>query len=184
MSCRQEKRALKGKSRFQKEMNATFKDASQTPLTKKGLKAFKGLAFFPVNDVFKVKAKLVKTTKEIIFKFPTTTDRVVVYKKYGELFFTIYDKELKLDIYKSKEGATEQLFLPFLDITNGKTSYGGGRFIDVLTTDELEDGTVFIDFNKAYSPYCAYNDQFSCPITPRNNFINIAVEAGVMAYEK
>ena len=75
------------------------------------------------------------------------------------------------------------MFLPFLDETNGKTSYGGGRFIDVLTTDEETDGTITIDFNKAYNPYCAYSDRYSCPITPRNNFIAIEINAGVMTYK-
>lgn len=188
MSCNsQAKRSLKGKSEFQKEMNADFKDASTSPLTKKGLKEFKGLDFFPIQEKYKVIAKLKKTPDAPVFKFPTTTDRVVVYKKYGEIYFTIDGKDLKLDIYKSKhakKGYKDDLFLPFLDETNGKTSYGGGRFVDVVTTDEQEDGTILIDFNKAYNPYCAYSDRYSCPITPRNNFIKIAIEAGVMKYEK
>ena len=70
------------------------------------------------------------------------------------------------------------------DKTNGKTSYEGGRFIDVLTTDESKAGTIVIDFNKAYNPYCAYSDRYSCPITPRDNYLDIEVEAGVMAYKK
>jgi len=69
-------------------------------------------------------------------------------------------------------------------ILNINTSYGGGRYVDVLTTDEQEGGTITIDFNKAYNPYCAYNKKYSCPITPRNNYMDIAIEAGVMKYEK
>jgi len=188
ISCNsQEKRVLKGESEFQKKMNADFKDASKSPLTKRGLKEFKGLNFFPINNTYKVLAKLTKTPDEPFFNFPTTTDRVVVYKKYGEVFFTINGKELKLDIYKSKNASKEyknHLFLPFLDKTSGDTSYGGGRFVDVLTTDEYKDGTILIDFNKAYNPYCAYNKKYSCPITPRTNYIDVAIEAGVMKYEK
>jgi len=178
---------LSGKSDFQKEMNADFKDASTSPLTKKGLKKFKGLDFFLINEKYKVTAKLVKTPDSPFFKFPTTTDRVVTYRKYGEVFFTIDNKELKLAVYKSKQSSKEyknHLFLPFLDKTNGKTSYGGGRFVDIYTTDTQEDGTIVIDFNKAYNPYCAYSDRYSCPITPRNNFLDIAIEAGVMAYKE
>ncbi len=188
ISCNaQEKRALQGESEFQLEMNATFKDASTSPLTKKGLKSFKGLDFFPINNKYKVKATLKRTPDAPEFKFPTTTSRVAVYKKYGEILFTIDNKKLKLDIYKAKEANPlykNHLFLPFLDTTNGKTSYAGGRFIDVLTTDEQPDGSILIDFNKAYNPYCAYSDRYSCPITPRNNFLDLAIEAGVMAYNK
>ena len=188
LSCNaQGKRTLLGDSEFQREMNASFKDASQSPLTKKGLKSFKGLDFYPIDNKFKVKAKLVKTPDAPTFKFPTTTNRVAVYKKYGEVYFTVDGKDLKLDIYKDvdpPEAYKDHLFLPFLDKTSGNTSYGGGRFIDVLTTDEQQDGTITIDFNKAYNPYCAYSDRYSCPITPRTNFIDIKINAGVMAYKE
>ena len=74
--------------------------------------------------------------------------------------------------------------MPFLDNTNGKTSYEGGRFIDVLITDEKNDGTIILDFNRAYNPYCAYSNRYSCPITPRDNYLNTEIKAGVMAYKK
>ncbi|CAL2088064.1 DUF1684 domain-containing protein [Tenacibaculum sp. 190524A02b] len=187
-SCNsQGKRKLLGETDFQRELNSKFKDASTSPLTKKGLKKFKGLEFFSVNDKFKVLAKLIKTPDAPTFNFPTTTSRVAVYKKYGEIVFEIDEKEFKLDIYKDVNPSDKyknNLFLPFLDKTNGKTSYGGGRFIDVLTTDEKANGTIEIDFNKAYNPYCAYSDRYSCPITPQNNYVDIAIEAGVKAYKK
>ncbi|CAL2105930.1 conserved hypothetical protein [Tenacibaculum sp. 190524A02b] len=187
-SCNsQGKRKLLGETDFQRELNSKFKDASTSPLTKKGLKKFKGLEFFSVNDKFKVLAKLIKTPDAPTFNFPTTTSRVAVYKKYGEIVFEIDEKEFKLDIYKDVNPSDKyknNLFLPFLDKTNGKTSYGGGRFIDVLTTDEKANGTIEIDFNKAYNPYCAYSDRYSCPITPQNNYVDIAIEAGVKVYKK
>lgn len=187
-SCNgQEKRKNIGGSAFQKEMNSEFKDASKSPLTKKGLKNFKGLAFFKIDDKYKVKAKIVKTPDAPTFSFPTTTSRVAVYQKYGVVSFSIDGKDFELAIYQD-ENPTEKyknnLFLPFLDKTNGKTSYEGGRFIDVLTTDESEDGTIVIDFNSAYNPYCAYSDRYSCPITPRDNYLDFEIEAGVMAYKK
>ncbi|WP_348714402.1 DUF1684 domain-containing protein [Tenacibaculum sp. 190130A14a] len=181
-----QKRKPKGETDFQKEMNAKFKDATTSPLTKKGLRKFKGLDFFPVNTKFKVKAKLVKTPDSPILNFPTTTERIVMYKKYGTVSFIIDGVTYELAIYKDEfpeKGYENHLFLPFLDKTNGETSYAGGRFIDVLTTDEKE-GVLEIDFNHAYNPYCAYSDRYSCPITPRDNYLDIEIEAGVMAYKK
>lgn len=187
-SCNgQEKRKVLGESEFQREMNAKFKDASESPLTKKGLKKFKGLDFFKIDDKYKVVAKLKKTPNAPIFDFPTTTERVAAYKKYGELSFVIDGKEFELDIFKDEfpsPAYKDYLFLPFLDLTNGKTSYKGGRFVEVLTTDENGDGTITIDFNKSYNPYCAYSDRYSCPITPRDNYLDIEIKAGVMAYKK
>lgn len=187
-SCNsQRKRAILGKTEFQREMNAKFKDASTSPFTKKGLRNFKGLDFFAVSNKFKVKAKLIETEEEIVFKFPTTTSRVAVYEKYGDILFTIDGKELKLAIFKNQNptmGYEDNLFLPFLDNTSGKTSYGGGRFIDVLISDIDDNDEIEIDFNKAYNPYCAYSDRYSCPIPPRNNYVDVEINAGVKAYKK
>jgi uncharacterized protein (DUF1684 family) len=187
-SCNsQEKRKSLGVSGFQKEMNSKFKDASKSPLTKKGLKRFRGLDFFTLDAKYKVNAKIIKTPDAPTFNFPTTTDRVAVYKKYGIVSFSIDEKDFELAIYQDEnpqEKYINHLFLPFLDNTNGKTSYQGGRFVDVLTTDENNDGTIMIDFNTAYNPYCAYSDRYSCPIAPRNNYLDIEIKAGVMAYKK
>ncbi len=188
VSCKSpNKRIHQEESVFQRDLNAEFKDATKSPLTKHDLKKFKGLEFFPVNNTYKVKAKLMKAIDSATLSFPTTTDRVVTYKKYGKIFFTIQNKELTLDIFKpqfTKQGYENILFLPFLDKTNGKTSYEGGRYVEVFTTDEFDDGTIEIDFNKAYNPYCAYSDRYSCPIPPRDNYLDIEIKAGVKKYKK
>ena len=169
--------------------NLKFHDKNTSPLTKKGLKEFKALSFYSIDKKFKVTAKLEKTVNAPIFEMPTTTDRKPLYSKYGVLIFKIDGKEHQLNIYQSKDlGRSPQyknyLFLPFTDATSGQESYGGGRFIDVLTTDENEDGTIIIDFNKAYNPYCAYSGRYSCPITPKENHITSEIRAGVKAYKK
>ncbi|SOU86211.1 DUF1684 domain-containing protein [Tenacibaculum dicentrarchi] len=185
-SSKQKRKPL-GNSTFQKEMNSEFKDASKSPLTKSGLRKFKGLDFFKIDTTYKVTAKLIKTPDAPNFHFPTTKGTVVVYKKYGNILFKIADKNFKLAIYKDTKPSKKyenNLFLPFLDKTNGKTSYQGGRFIDILTTDETKNNTIIIDFNKAYNPYCAYSNRYSCPITPRDNYLDIQIKAGVKAYKK
>ena len=80
-----------------------------------------------------------------------------------------------------EEGYEDYLFLPFLDDTNGEESYGGGRYIDCRIP---EGDTIEIDFNKAYNPYCAYNENYSCPIVPRENYLAIEVKAGVKVFKK
>ena len=188
LSCKTErKRTVSGESDFQIEMNTKFKDASKSPLTKKGLKEFKGLNFFPIDEKYTVNAKIALLPDAPVFNFPTTTDRVVLYRKYGILSFSIEGKDFELAIYQDVNPDPEyinHLFLPFLDNTNGKTSYEGGRYIDVYTTDIQPNGTVTIDFNKAYNPYCAYSDRYSCPIPPQENSLDTEIKAGVMAYKK
>ena len=73
------------------------------------------------------------------------------------------------------------LFLHFTDKTNGSETYGGGRFLDLRIP---EGNTLVLDFNKAYNPYCAYNNGYSCPIPPKENKLKVAVRAGVMAEQQ
>lgn len=185
-SCAQKKQPILGETEFQKELNAAYKDASKSPLKAKDLKHFEGLDFFKFDAEYVVKASFKKLTNEKPFEMKTTTERLPIYLKYGELTFELKGKAYKLDIYQNqeliaKEGYEDYLFLPFLDETNGLESYGGGRYIDarIPNGDFIE-----IDFNKAYNPYCAYNEKYSCPIVPRENYLKTRVEAGVKAFDK
>lgn len=186
LSCAQDKRPITGETEFQREMNAEYKDASSSPLKEKDLKDFKGLDFFRFDSTFVVSASFKRTPNEKVFKMKTTTNRLPEYVKYGEVTFELKGNSYKLNIYqnqglKVKEGYEDYLFLPFLDNTNGDESYGGGRYIDLRIP---EDNTIEIDFNKAYNPYCAYNERYSCPIVPRENYMDLEVRAGVKAFEK
>ena len=77
----------------------------------------------------------------------------------------------------------DYLFIPFKDLTNGKESYGGGRYID-LRMRQLDKDKVILDFNKSYNPYCAFSEEYSCPIPPKENHLTIAIEAGEKNYGK
>ena len=185
----QGKRALVGETAYQQKLNASFKDASKSPLKKKDLKDFKGLAFFPVDSSFIVRAKLVRTPNASTFEMATTTDRKPNYKQYGVLTFRLQGKDCKLPIYQSQDDAKDEkykdyLFLPFTDYTSGNDSYGGGRYMDVMLTDIEADETIVLNFNNTYNPYCAYNDKYSCPLTPRENHIDLEIKAGIKVFEK
>ncbi|MEM9791571.1 MAG: DUF1684 domain-containing protein [Pseudomonadota bacterium] len=77
------------------------------------------------------------------------------------------------------------LFLPFRDATNGSDTYGGGRYLaDAIKGADLgldPDGRLIIDFNFAYTPSCAWNDAFVCPLSPPENTLPVAVTAGERA---
>lgn len=173
---------------FQYELNTEYADASESPLTAEDLKTFKALDFFEINEMYKVTAQFELTPNSPVFELKTTTDRLPLYRKYGIATFTLDGKKHSLSIYQSQDLMNSleyenYLFLPFNDATNGKSSYGGGRFID-LEIPTAGSKTIIIDFNKAYNPYCAYNHKFSCPIPPKENSLNILIEAGVKAYKK
>ena len=169
---------------FQSKLNKSFSDSLKSPLTKDDLKEFKGLDFFPISEKFIVEALFIRTKREKAFAMKTTTSRTPLYVKYGELHFKIDEKEFKLYVYQNidlskKPGYSDYLFLPFSDLTCGKESYIGGRYVDM----RMQKGkTWIIDFNKAYNPYCAYNYKYSCPIVPLENDLNIEILAGVKKF--
>ena len=169
---------------FQKKLNVEFADATKSPLTEKDRSDFKGLDFFPIDKAFTVEAKFTKSKNEKSFEMKTTTDRMPLYVKYGEVSFTINGENFKLNVYQNLElikrpGFKKHLFLPFSDLTSGNETYGGGRYIDL----EIPKGkTITIDFNQAYNPYCAYNPKYSCPIVPAENELLTNVNAGVKKY--
>lgn len=178
------KQPVKGETPFQKQMNADFKDASKSPLTTKDLKTFEGLDFFKYNDEFNVLAYLERTPDSNWFQMSTTTDRYTKERVYGILRFKIGGQEFKLNVYQGEEeintpGDEDSLFLPFLDLTNGKTTYGGGRYLNLKVP---EGDSIQVDFNSAYNPYCVYNKKYSCPLVPRVNFLDLEVTAGLKMY--
>ena len=189
-SCNsQGKRPMKGETEFQRNENARFKDASKSPLKKKDLKNFKGLDFFPVDSSYVVTAKLTRTPDSPIFKLPRTGGDHANYRQYGILTFTLQGKELSIPLYRSQDELRDPrykdyLFLPFTDLTSGEESYGGGRYMDVFESKIHTDDTVELNFNNTYNPYCAYNENYTCPIVPRNNHIDIAIKAGIKDFKK
>lgn len=169
---------------FQKELNAEFASPDKSPLMEKDRPTFTGLAFFPVDEKYFTVAEFVRTENEKPFAMKTSTDRLPMYEKYGELHFTIDGKPLKLNVYRSLDLAKDDafkdyLFLPFSDTTNGNESYLGGRYIDLKIP---QGNTIAIDFNQAYNPYCAYNYKYSCPAVPQENVLDIAIRAGVKKF--
>ena len=169
---------------FQKNLNDEFSDATKSPLSNEDRLEFKSLDFFPIDSNFIVEAKFQKSKNEKAFEMKTTTDRMPMYVKYGEISFAINGEKFKLNIYQNidlikRPGFKNHLFLPFTDLTSGDESYVGGRYIDL----EIPKGkTIIVDFNQAYNPYCAYNIKYSCPIVPYENDLATHIKAGVKKF--
>tara|TARA_B100001057_G_scaffold378218_1_gene383561 strand:+ start:263 stop:859 length:597 start_codon:yes stop_codon:yes gene_type:complete len=178
-SCIDEKVKITYETKFQKDLNIFFKDATTSPLKISDLKKFKSLPFFPLDSSFIVLAKFQRTPESEFFEMETSTNKKTKERVYGILTFEIMELEYQLKVYQNQLSAQENkndLLLPFIDNTNGFSTYGGGRYInlDIPKTNKL-----IIDFNKSYNPYCAYNDRYSCPLVPKDNYLPIDVKAGV-----
>lgn len=181
-SCKEQKRFQNDNlTDYQNQVNNYFKDASVSPLEAKDLKNFQGLDFFGFDSSYVVYAKVKETPMSPAFKMKTTTNTPADFRIFGQLTFNLKGNFFTLNVYENLdyiniEGYENYLFLPFLDQTNGFETYGGGRYIDLYRN---EKDSILIDFNKAYNPQCVYNENFSCPIVPRENNLEIKINAGV-----
>ncbi|HQF48517.1 MAG TPA: DUF1684 domain-containing protein [Flavobacterium alvei] len=180
----QEKFDTAAVEKFQKDLNTEYADAKTSPLTAEDLKIFKTLDFYPISEKYFVTAKFIRTENEKPFEMKTSTSRRPLYVKYGEAHFTIDGKPFQLNIYQNIELSQDSaykdyLFLPFFDLTCGKESYIGGKYIDLKIP---QGDTIAIDFNTSYNPYCAYNHKYSCPKVPLENNLNIEIKAGVKKF--
>jgi uncharacterized protein (DUF1684 family) len=141
-------------------------------------KAFRGLHWFPVNEAYRVVARLVPAPGMI--SITNVLGQVSEMPRPGHLVFTLNGRELSLDPVLEEPDATS-LFIMFRDKTAPKETYGAGRFLYV---DLPKDGQVVLDFNKAYSPPCAFTAYATCPLPPKQNVLPVRIEAGEMKPEE
>ncbi len=150
-----------------------FKASEQSPLTEDQQDRFTGLRYYPPNPALDliVSVELVEQDRRI--QIETTTGETRTYLRHGRFIFTVDGQEAALTIYEAPYG----YFLPFTDAHRGEDTYGAGRYLE---PEELPDGRFHVDFNLAYNPYCAYNEGWTCPITPAENRLTVPIEAGEM----
>ncbi len=163
-----------------KQKDLEVADSIHSPLDSATLTHFKGLHYFSVDANYRIRAKLVVDTTGPVFDMATNTARKPRYRVYGHLHFRMHDTICQLTVYQNMDYIHDSvwgnyLFVPFRDKTCGKESHAAGRYIDMKI---VQSDSVRIDFNRAYNPYCAYADRWSCPLVPPENWLNVSVFAG------
>jgi uncharacterized protein (DUF1684 family) len=159
--------------------------ATHEVVKKKDRKYFR---FFPVNPAFNMACRFEKINDSIGIIMKTSANTLQHYIKFGSISFTVSGTTCRLIVYQSSELMKNEklknyLFIPFTDNTTGDGSYGSGRYLDFYITD-IHDNMLRVDFNKAYNPYCAYSNGFHCPIPPKENHLNVTINAGEMMFGK
>ena len=150
-----------------------FKRDPHSPLMDDQKAAFTGLNYFPANPALDLTIKLEPLETQDKIEMQTSTGDIQEYIRWGKIKFEVSGEPTELTVYLSVGG--HGYFLPFVDVTSGKETYGAGRYLDL---EPNADGTVHVDFNVAYNPYCAYNERWSCPLTPFENRLKVRIEAG------
>lgn len=158
-------------AQFRKSKDQFFKQHPQSPLTHEQRRAFTGLNYFPENPALDLVLPVEKFPKPETITIQTSTGDEQTYVRYGKIHFQVEGQDVELTVFASDHG----YFLPFVDSQRGTETYGAGRYLD---PEELSDGQLQVDFNLAYNPYCAYNENWSCPLTPFENHLKVAIRAG------
>jgi len=165
------------------QYKADFLSDAHSPLKEADLQ---NLQFFDADSTYRVNATIELLLSESTFQMPTFSGAKKEFIRFAKVAFTLQGKPQQLYIYRNisllkSPGLEDYLFLPFTDETNDKETYGGGRYIDLKTTD-IKNGHIEIDFNKAYNPYCAYSDGYQCPMPPPENNLDLKIAAGEKLY--
>ena len=158
--------------KIRRDKDSALQDDEESPIKDKT--QFKGLKYYPFNKDYVVDFVLEKAEKAKTVELKMTdgtTEKLILFGKIkGEIGgFTV-----SLVLYQHEDG---NFFLPFKDKTAPTETYGGGRFLDLPLTN-VKNNRLRVDFNLAYNPYCAYNEEFACPIPPAENTLPIRIEAG------
>ncbi len=149
-----------------------FRSSDDSPIKEK--EAFHGLHYFEPDLTYRVMASVTPykgEDKRLVISY--TDGSETVYERFAYATFNLDQKSHKVLLLKHDD----MVSLLFKDATNGKETYGGGRYID-FKIQEASGRTMIIDFNKAYNPYCAYVPDFACPLPPAENKLSISIRAG------
>jgi len=157
--------------KFRAAKDEFFKEDPQSPLTPDQRKEFNGLHYFPENPELRYTLAVEVFPEKEKIQMQTSTGDIQTYSRYGRIHFDVEGQPAELTVYADRHG----FFLPFVDNQAGKETYGAGRYLE---PEVLADGRMGVDFNLAYNPYCAYNDLYSCPLTPFENRLKVAIRAG------
>jgi uncharacterized protein (DUF1684 family) len=138
------------------------------------------LDFFEINQNYRIKAHYKLQKKNKVVSFATSDGSYKKYQVFAKIYFDLDGKKIELTTYKIYPAPAmyrKLVFLPIKDMTAPEITYGGGRYLD-LNSDDFKDGETTLDFNKLYNPLCVYSDNYSCPVPPKENNLDVRIEAG------
>jgi uncharacterized protein (DUF1684 family) len=165
--------------KWRRKKDSFFKFSDDSPIPQRQRENFTGLKYFPPDEKYRMKLKLQRYPNPETITMVTSKGSQQRFFRVGYFEFEIDGKKVRLQAYRSADRADSHLFVPFRDKTSGKEAYGAARYIDL---DFSEDDNYVIDFDMAYNPYCAYSDDYICPLPPRENSLDVEIRAGEKKY--
>ena len=166
-------------TRFRSDKDDFFRAGDGTPLPADSRTSFTGLKYFDPDPSLRIEARLHRYPDPEGVMVSTSKGTRQLFNRVGYFDLAIGDGQVRLHAYQSAEREDPNLFVPFRDSTSGQESYGSARYLDM----EVEhDDEYAVDFNYAYNPYCAYSEDYICPLPPQENWLRVSVRAGERKY--
>jgi uncharacterized protein (DUF1684 family) len=155
--------------RFRATRDHFFKEHPESPIAAERRGEWRGIDWFPYTPAWRLKGVVELVPKRETFEIPLASDGILRCKRAGQVRFSVGGRPARLAIYWL-EGYGGGLWLPFSDATSGADTYGADLGVGMRE--------MLLDFNYAYNPSCAYDDRWSCPLSPPENRLPFAVPAG------
>jgi uncharacterized protein len=152
-----------------------FGDAHDSPLTVDQRRDFHGLSYFEPDPAYRFTVTLDGADAGGVEEIEQSDGSVDHLRRAGTVRFDVAGERVGLTAFEQGD----ELFIPFRDATSGNETYGAGRYVEA---EALGDGRFDLDFNRAYNPYCAYNDAWRCPLPPRENWLAVPIRAGERSF--
>lgn len=167
-----------------KNKDVFFAQDWQSPIAAEDRAGFQGLDYYPADPSLRFELELHEHGEMRRIRMVFSKGEESEFFRWGEFRFQIEGHECTLQAYR-RDPVEEQLFVPFADGTSGKETYGAGRYLDLDPIgNRTADGRWLVDFNAAYNPWCAYSEEYTCPLVPVENRLTLPVRAGEKRYLK
>jgi len=160
-----------------------FKENFQSPILPKERANFTKLNYFEPYFKYRFELELEEFPHKEKVKIKDTGGNLRNFLKWGKFSFKVENSICVLNVYKSEESEA-RLFIPFKDATNGKKTYGAGRYLDFYEERDKMGNKWILDFNLATNPWCAYSPNYVCPLIPSENILKVEIKAGEKTYKQ
>jgi uncharacterized protein (DUF1684 family) len=167
-------------TQFRAARERLFREHPESSIAPERRAAWAGFRWYPYDAAWRVRGVIDATAPRQTFEIPLAADGLLRCTRVGHARFIIAGRASALAMYWL-EGYGGGLWLPFSDLSSGVDTYGGGRYLfDTIKGADLgiSGAEIMLDFNYAYNPSCAYDDRWSCPLSPEENRLPFAVTAG------
>jgi uncharacterized protein len=166
---------------FRAGKDRLFAEHPSSPVPQGRRARFQGLAYWRHDAGLQLSARLEPDPQAEAPDVPRSGEGAAMpFTRIGWVGFAVEGVEQRLAVYWLNEYAGG-IFIPFRDATSSAETYGGGRYLwdSAKGADLGSDGDeLVLDFNYAYHPSCVYDERWSCPLAPQENWLTVPIAAG------